>query len=168
MAWAFSGIVSGPDSAIYGVQSDDVARLNSDGSFTLIPIPSSGSIPVQLAVGGDKNLDFTESFSAASTPNAQIGPGVLPPSSVVASPIAPSSVMVDQSTSTSLSFHDLSTAVNASNFAATIIFGDNSGNLVNGVDTGLPGTVVPDGNGGFTVSLAAHLHESRQYAIKGR
>jgi streptogramin lyase len=145
------GVVLGPDKQIYFVEyaGNKVDRLNADGSFTRIPIPSAGSFPLVMAVGSDKNLWFTESFNSSSSSSSQIGQVILPQTSVVAQTGSPGNTFqIASFTGQPISFafpffRDTSPAANATNFAASIDFGD--GQVV-------PGVVSPPQNGTFIVS----------------
>jgi virginiamycin B lyase len=55
-------IVSGPDGALWFVESDagNVGRITTGGTMTEYPIPTAESVPTAIAVGPDGALWFTE------------------------------------------------------------------------------------------------------------
>ncbi len=144
------GIAAGADGNYWFTDPSDnpdpIGRITPQGVITLYQTPTSPAAPMGIAPGPDGNIWFTE--SAAS----QIGQAVLPtsinnplgqPANVVAT--VPASFVI-------ATFADKSAATNATNFTASIDFGDGSNGF---------GFIVPDPNvvGGYRV-LVSHTYAS--------
>jgi streptogramin lyase len=122
---------------------DSIGQITPAGNITLFPTPTEPSTPLGITAGPDNNLWFVENLAN------QVGQVVIPQSITNLTGLPASVVATVPSSFPIATFTDNSAATNASNFVATIDYGDG---------TSGPGTIVPLATPGDYEVMGMHTY----------
>ncbi len=149
-------ITAGSDGALWfsnNCCTNTIGRLTTGGSFSAFPIPTPEEGPGGITAGPDGALWFTE---PGAHKIGTISPAAIVDSSITAVGMPVAATEGSPFTGTIATFTDPDTAATASEYSATIDWGDGSP-----VDTG----VIIGGSGSFSVSGTHTYSEEGTYAV---
>src|SRR5713226_4829003 len=149
-------ITAGSDGALWfsnNCCTNTIGRLTTGGSFSAFPIPTPEEGPGGITAGPDGALWFTE---PGAHKIGTISPAAIVDSSITAVGMPVAATEGSPFTGTIATFTDPDTEATASEYSATIDWGDGSP-----VDTG----VIIGGSGSFSVSRTHTYSEEGTYAL---